>query len=98
MLEGDEEISSTIKLSPEIAKKGSGVFDVVLTVNPFVRMPAGTPNAEEQPPRHPYEKPYVEISVVPSDQIKATELGEHFIIIGRLHFKVNAGMKYFLQG
>ncbi|MCX6188062.1 MAG: hypothetical protein NTW54_00370 [Bacteroidetes bacterium] len=89
VLEGGEEISSTIEVAADIAKKGTGIFDVVLTVNPFVRVPAGTPNAEEQPPRHPFEKPLIEISVVPTEQIKATELGEHFIIIGRLHYKSN---------
>ena len=89
VLEGGEEITSTIQVSADIAKKGIGVFDVILTVNPFLRVPAGTPNAEEQPPRHPFEKPQIGISVVPADQINATDLGEHFIIIGRLHLKSN---------
>ncbi len=89
VLEGNEEITSTIQVAADIAKKGTGVFDVVLTINPFIRLPTGSPNAEEQPPRHPFEKPTIEISVVPSDQIKASELGEHFIIIGRLHYKSN---------
>lgn len=89
VLEGTEEITSTIQLTPEVAKKGSGVFDVVLSVNPFSRIPTGTPSAEEQPPRHPFERPSIEVSVLPSDQVKASELGEHFIIIGRLHFKSN---------
>ena len=77
VLEGTEEIVSTISVSPEIAKKGTGVVDVILTVNPFVRIPAGNPNAEEQPQRHPFEKPIVDISVVPSDRIHATDVGEH---------------------
>ncbi len=89
LLEGMDEISSTMAVSSDIAKKGNGIFDVILTVNPFLRTPAGTPNAEEQPPRHPFERPQLVISVVPSDQINASELGEHFIIIGRLHFKSN---------
>lgn len=87
VLEGGEEITSTIEVSAEVAKKGTGVFDVVLSVNPFQRVPAGTPKAEEQPPRHPFETPQIQINVMPSDQINANELGEHFIIIGRLHYK-----------
>jgi hypothetical protein len=87
VLEGSEEVSSTIQVSPDVAKKGTGVYDVVLTVNPFVRVPTGNPNAEEQPPRHPFERPFVEINAVPSDQVNTSEMGEHFILIGRLHYK-----------
>lgn len=89
LAEGSEPVSSTIEVSPEAARKGSGVFNVVLSVNPYQRIPAGNPNPEEQPPRHPFEKPALSISVLPADQVNASELGEHFLIIGRLHYKSN---------
>ncbi|HET9505132.1 MAG TPA: hypothetical protein VFO93_16430 [Hymenobacter sp.] len=43
-------------------------FGVVLTVNPFERVPTGTPAPDELPPRHPYTRPSYGLSVVPAGQ------------------------------
>ncbi len=43
-------------------------FGVVLTVNPFERVPTGTPAPDELPPRHPYTRPSYSLSVVPAGQ------------------------------
>ncbi|MDQ2769635.1 MAG: hypothetical protein M3Y54_03950, partial [Bacteroidota bacterium] len=52
-------------------------FSVVLTVNPFERVPAGTPSPDELPPRHPYTRPAYALCFVPTQQLNST-LGAAF--------------------
>lgn len=59
-------------------------FSVVLTVNPFERVPTGTPAPEEVPPRHPYSRPAHELSFVPAQQLEG-EAGAAFgLVVGEL--------------
>ena len=59
-------------------------FSVVLTVNPFERVPTGTPSPDELPPRHPYSRPAYALSFVPTQQLTGT-LGVAFALpVGEL--------------
>ena len=59
-------------------------FSVVLTVNPFERVPTGTPSPDELPPRHPYTRPAYSLSFVPTQQLSST-LGVAFALpVGEL--------------
>ena len=59
-------------------------FSVVLTVNPFERVPTGTPSPDELPPRHPYTRPAYSLSFVPTQQLTST-LGVAFALpVGEL--------------
>ena len=59
-------------------------FSVVLTVNPFERVPTGTPSPDELPPRHPYTRPAYALSFVPTQQLSST-LGVAFALpVGEL--------------
>jgi len=59
-------------------------FSVVLTVNPFERVPVGTPAPDELPPRHPYTRPAYALSFVPTQQLAGT-LGSAFSLpVGEL--------------
>ncbi|MBD2701058.1 hypothetical protein IC229_10465 [Spirosoma sp. BT702] len=60
-------------------------FDVVLTVDPFKRVPAGEPVLTETPPRHPYTRPNYQLNVVPSGQVRPGELN-YQLIIGRVRY------------
>ena len=58
-------------------------FSVVLTVNPFERVPTGTPSPEEVPPRHPYTRPAYELGFVPSQQL-GTASAAFTLVVGEL--------------
>ncbi|WP_223648582.1 hypothetical protein [Hymenobacter psoromatis] len=59
-------------------------FRVVLTVNPFERLPTGTPAPEEVPPRHPYTRPTYELSFVPAAQLASETSSAFALVVGEL--------------
>ncbi len=59
-------------------------FSVVLTVNPFERVPTGTPAPEEVPPRHPYSRPAYELSFVPTQQLESEASAAFALVVGEL--------------
>ncbi|MDR2232003.1 MAG: type VI secretion system baseplate subunit TssK, partial [Tannerella sp.] len=65
-------------------RNAENVWDVILIVHPFGRVPSGMPDPEETPPRHPYaDRKYV-LSVTASGHINSAELGMQNLIIGRV--------------
>jgi hypothetical protein len=74
----------------EADQKGS-YWDVILIVHPFGRVPAGVPDPDETPPRHPYADKSYALSITPTGQINAGELGMHNLVIGRV---VREGDRY----
>lgn len=62
-------------------------WDVVITADPFRRVPSGTPDVEETPPRHPNADTYYGLSIVPKGELNNELLGMHYLVIGRIrHF------------
>ena len=61
-------------------------FSVVLTVNPFERVPTGTPAPEEVPPRHPYTRPAHELIYVPTQQLSSTTSAAFALVVGELQY------------
>jgi hypothetical protein len=59
-------------------------FSVVLTVNPFERVPTGTPAFEEMPPRYPYTRPAYALSFVPTQQLDGTSGSAFALAVGEL--------------
>jgi hypothetical protein len=59
-------------------------FSVVLTVNPFERIPVGTPSPDELPPRHPYTRPAYALSVVPTQQLSSAVSSAFALPVGEL--------------
>jgi len=76
-----KDLAETYKLSTSTSQS----FEVILTVNPFVRVPAGEPIPSEAPPRHPYTQPEYRLDVVPSEFVNVAELSSH-LILGRILF------------
>jgi hypothetical protein len=64
--------------------KNEHLWDVVLIVHPFGRVPVGIPDPDETPPRHPSADKTYTLSIVPAGQINTRELGMHTLIIGRV--------------
>jgi hypothetical protein len=61
-------------------------WDVLITADPFRRVPSGVPNVEETPPRHPDAGTYYELSVMPKGELDNELLGMHYLVIGRLRY------------
>jgi hypothetical protein len=81
----DFSIDKEEKLKPE----ETHIWDVILGVNPFNRVPAGLPDADENPPRHPNVGPSCQLTVLPSGQANPERMGMYHLIIGRIRYKNN---------
>jgi hypothetical protein len=62
-------------------------WDVILSVNPFKRVPTGIPNEEETPPRHPDATEEYRLSISPQGKFNYEQLGSYHLIIGRIRQK-----------
>ena len=65
-------------------------FSVVVSVNPYVRVPTGQPAPEEVPPRHPYTRPEYRLSVVPTQQVNTTQVSSFHLVVGELLYSEGA--------
>jgi len=65
-------------------------FSVVLTVNPFERVPTGPPDPAELPPRHPYTRPGYQLSVVPAAQLGSQASATFALVVGELRYAEGA--------
>ena len=61
-------------------------FSVIVTVNPFERVPTGTPAPDEMPPRHPYTRPAYELSFVPTLQLSGASSAAFALVVGELQY------------
>lgn len=59
-------------------------WDVIVTINPYKRIPTGTPDHEENPPRHPDVTEEYKLSVLPQGYTNYEQLGGHYLVIGRI--------------
>ena len=59
-------------------------FSVVVTVNPYVRVPMGQPAPEEVPPRHPYTRPEYQLSILPTQQLTTSAVSSFHLVVGEL--------------
>ena len=57
---------------------------VVLSVNPFNRIPVGNADPEEEPPRHPHVFSEYKLDILPKSETSGQELGLHHITIGKI--------------
>lgn len=60
------------------------IWDVILVVKPFERVPSGIPDPEETPPRHPDAGQTYNLFIKPSGEINAGAFGMHHLTIGRI--------------
>ena len=65
-------------------RKNITQWDIILSVDPFHRVGSGDPNPEEVPPRHPNALPSYRLFVMPKGEINISELGSHYLTIGRI--------------
>lgn len=65
-------------------------FSVVLTANPFERVPTGPPDPAELPPRHPYTRPGYQLGVVPAAQLGSQASAAFALVVGELLYAEGA--------
>jgi hypothetical protein len=59
---------------------------VVLSINPFQRIPSGEPLMNESPPRHPYSKPDLMLDIIPAEHLNTAQLPSS-LVIGKITYQ-----------
>lgn len=67
-------------------------WDVILSVDPYKRVPTGTPHIEDIPPRHPDAMESYRLSIAPQGQVNNEQLGQFHLVIGRI--RQSSGGRY----
>jgi hypothetical protein len=68
----------------EFDTSGESVFYVLLSVQPHSRIPIGSSDPSEEPPRHPFTIPEMKIHIIPEEQMSNKEMGGYFLTIGKI--------------
>ncbi|MDH6310041.1 hypothetical protein M2451_002931 [Dysgonomonas sp. PFB1-18] len=81
-----EYLSHTHSFEEEKGQVGSETkyWDVILSINPFERIPTGMPDEKETPPRHPDVREQYQLSITPQGHTNYEQLGKYHLIIGRI--------------
>lgn len=64
-----------------------GDYYILVSVNPFDKIPFGEIDAEEIPPRHPYTKPNYNVEMVSVAALNSNLSGGNYIVLGKVNFK-----------
>ncbi|WP_340199097.1 hypothetical protein [Ascidiimonas sp. W6] len=59
---------------------------IIISVNPYQRIPLGDSLPNEEPPRHPFVIPEYKLSIVPKSETNDEELGKYHITLGKIRF------------
>ncbi|MDP4130498.1 MAG: hypothetical protein Q8918_11985 [Bacteroidota bacterium] len=91
ILPADHPLKVVTNFKDIIARSGlpmaqSHTLLIVLSTNPFRRLPTGEPDMEENPPRHPYTKPECRIDLFLADELNINQLAD-CLVIGRIAFQ-----------
>lgn len=65
-------------------KKKSTQFYIVLTINPFKRVPHGIVDVAEIPPRLPYTLPFTSVDLIPVEDVARNILGGFQLPVGKM--------------
>lgn len=60
---------------------------IVLTINPYKRVPVGESDPDEDPPRHPFVLPEYKLNVLRFNEVTDKELGAYHLTIGKVVIK-----------
>lgn len=89
-IEITKETSQILEQSGSILKhqytidKDETEWYVILSVNPYARIPVGNADPEEEPPRHPYVFAEYKLDVIPKNESSKQEIGLYHITIGKI--------------
>jgi hypothetical protein len=77
-----KEIATTFNLQ---ASQPQNIY-IILSINIFRRIPAGEPNMEENPPRHPYTIPELRLNLLPAESVNTNKLADS-LVIGKINYQ-----------
>ncbi len=80
----DNQVKSQLSISGN-TKNEIKEWYLIISVNPFIRVPVGSPDINENPPRHPFTDSKYVLEVVPSVQINKQDIGLFKLPIGRIN-------------
>lgn len=66
-----------------------GDYYILISVNPFNKIPFGEIDPEETPPRHPHTKPNYTIEMVAVAALNSNLAGGNYIVLGKVNFRAN---------
>jgi len=69
---------------PFATAAGENVYWVVLIINPYERLPAGSPDLSENPPRYPSVTPSCEVMVIADSQYKQYAAHPYALYVGKV--------------
>ncbi|WP_118974063.1 type VI secretion system baseplate subunit TssK [Taibaiella koreensis] len=69
---------------PFTASGSEALYWIVLTAQPFERVPSGNPDATENPPRYPLAQPAYQLQVTPESQYNQYARNPFALIIGKV--------------
>lgn len=90
---GDDDVTADMRFTSSVEGQERSAFSdngsedayyVVLSVNPYERIPVGMLNPEEIPPRHPNVLPAINASLIPEQQFNPEYAGPFFVVVGRI--------------
>lgn len=67
-----------------VEQSKSTLFNILLTVNPFERVPSGVPDPEDNPPRYPDVSKQYGISILPATEMAPKATDTYHLTIGQL--------------
>lgn len=62
-------------------------YYILISVNPFDKVPFGDIDPEEIPPRYPYAKPKYHIELLPTSSFNSAQMGGNYLVIGKVNIK-----------
>lgn len=68
----------------DIVNSGRNEWYIILFIDPYKRIPTGTPDPEEEPLRHPDVEPSVELLIMPFEAVNSQKLNAQQLIIGKI--------------
>lgn len=79
--ESDGVPSTTFVFSPSSGEK---TWWIVLSVHPYEKLPAGSPDLSDNPPRYPYVLPSYSVEVIPGSQYNQFAGNPYSLVMGKL--------------
>ncbi|MEN4760329.1 MULTISPECIES: hypothetical protein [unclassified Chryseobacterium] len=70
-------------------EQADGDYYILISVNPFDKVPFGDIDPEEIPPRHPNAQPNHHIELLPVTSLNSSYSGGNYLIIGKVDLKGN---------
>lgn len=66
-------------------------WDIIISADPYTRIPTGIPNEEANPPHQPDKVAALKLSVLPKGEVDLNRLGLFHLVIGRIRYQ---GVRY----